>query len=87
VLRIRHHPGWQVRDDRGRQLETFPVNMVHTGVLLPPGTHQLSYSFKPPGLMISLIAIHLALLAILTLAGIGRGHQAMTSAPEHPDSR
>jgi hypothetical protein len=87
VLRIRHHPGWQVLDDRGRQLESFPVNMVHTGVLLPPGNHQLSYSFKPPGLMLSLIAMHLALLALLTLAAIGRGHQAIARAPDHPDSR
>jgi len=60
---------------------------VHTGVLLPPGKHHLSYRFQPPGLRLSLMAIHLALLAILILAGIGRGHQGIAPAPEHPDSR
>ena len=82
VLRIRHHVGWRIHNEDGQLLDSFPVNLIHTGVLLPPGTHQLSYEFRPPGLLMSLAATHLALLALLGLAFIGRGTGATITASE-----
>jgi len=67
ALRQRWHPGWQVRDESGAALTTFPLNQVHLGVLLGPGQHRLSYSFVPPGLVPSGTA---ALLAWLTMLGL-----------------
>ncbi len=87
VFRFRHHPGWTIRDAKGRALDTFPVNLVHTGVLLPPGDHQLSFRFMPPGLRVSLLSTHFALLIILTLASWGRRRLHSTSEPPSPDSR
>lgn len=50
VRRERWHPGWQVLDQTGRVLRSFPVNQVHTGVVVGPGTTRLTYRFVPPGL-------------------------------------
>ena len=71
VIRIRHHPGWQVRDERGVSLPTLPVNLVHTGVLVPAGSHQLQYRFTPPGLLLSMAAGAAALLTIFALFALG----------------
>ena len=68
VLRERFHPGWQVRDGDTR-LEPFPINQVHTGVLVPPGDRTLTWRFVPPGLPASLIV---SLLGLLGGAGLVR---------------
>jgi len=49
VLRERHHAGWVFVDDQG-QLESFPVNQVHTGLRVSAGSHEIRYRFVPPGL-------------------------------------
>ncbi len=69
VRRERWHPGWRVRLEDGTRLPTFPVNQVHLGVVVPDGTHRLSYRFVPPGLVPSMAAaaIGWALLGLLVL--------------------
>ena len=68
VFRERWHPGWQVQDQNGSKLSTFPVNQVHLGVLVEAGTHQLNYRFVPPGLHLGLLLSLPALLLALALA-------------------
>lgn len=53
------HPGWQVTDD-GAPLQPVAVDQVHQAVLLDPGTHALTWRFRPPGLQ-----------GAATLAGLG----------------
>ena len=67
VFRERHHPGWVVRSGSTR-LPTVPINVVHTGVIVPPGEHRLSLSFEPPGLARSLWVAALGWALILGLA-------------------
>jgi hypothetical protein len=53
VVRERFHPGWQIENERGERLKTFPVNQVHLGVIAP-GSTQLQLKFVPPGLTLSM---------------------------------
>ncbi len=69
VLRQRHHPGWQLTLDSGEALPTFPVDLVHLGTVVPPGTHRITVRFLPPGLRPALL---LSMLGWLLLGGIGR---------------
>lgn len=66
VFREAVHDGWHARDQDGQLLPTFPVNLIHTGVLVPAGASTITFRFRPPGLAPS------ALLSFLTwLAAIG----------------
>jgi hypothetical protein len=70
VRRERWHPGWRVVDQTGQQLPAFPVNQVHLGVVVAPGTSRLTYRFVPPGLPKALIACALGwLLCLVTFLG------------------
>ena len=72
VIRERFHRGWRVHDEDGNSLDTFPVNGVHTGVEVPPGSHVLRYQFVPPGVVASLKAASLGwlLMVLLLVAGL-----------------
>ena len=71
VFRERHHPGWVVRSGE-IELPTIPVNVVHTGAIVPPGTHRLTLAFEPPGLRAALWAAGLGWMLILGLAALAR---------------
>ncbi len=73
VIRQNIHPGWQIRDGSGARLEPFPVNMVHMGVAIPAGEHELDLRFRPPGLFPGLA---IAGCAWLFLAGLGLASHA-----------
>jgi len=60
VVRERIHPGWRFRSDT--PLQPIPVDEVHTGVLLPPGRHEVTWSFVPPGMVAALVVAGLAWL-------------------------
>lgn len=64
VFSERFHPGWRVEAD-DRPLETFPVNVVHTGVVAPPGASELTWRFVPPGLHAALGAAAVGWLLLL----------------------
>ena len=68
VLTERLHPGWHVTDGTN-ELPTFTVNQVHTGVLVPAGTHHLRWRFRPMGLRASAGGSALGLL--LSLGALG----------------
>ena len=83
VRRERWHPGWQVRLEDGRALSTFPINQVHLGVVVPEGTHRLSYRFVPPGLVQAMAAAALGWL-ILGLMVLGRRGGRRRRVPRPP---
>jgi len=68
VWTLPFHPGWAVRDSGGVRLPTVPVHQVRTGVLVPPGEHQLTARFEPPGLRAALLAAAVGWLGLLGLA-------------------
>lgn len=61
-LRERFHPGWRFRLETGERLSPFPVDEVHTAVLLPAGRHIVRYRFVPPGLVAAASAAAVAWL-------------------------
>ncbi len=67
VLNERPHPGWRVDSDEG-PLEAIPVNQIHQGVVVPAGTHRLTWTFRPPGLKASLLLAALGWIVGLGLA-------------------
>jgi hypothetical protein len=72
VLNERLHPGWHVDSDDG-PLVPIAVNQVHMGVVVPAGTHRLTWTFRPPGLRLGLLISGLALLlALLALRAPAR---------------
>ncbi len=66
VLLRRHHPGWRVHDSEGRELQTFPVDLLHTGLDMPAGKHSLTLRFMPPGLQQGRVASLTAWLLLLS---------------------
>ena len=66
VLRQRVHPGWRFRS--AVPLAPLPVDTVHTGVLLPPGHHTVTWRFVPPGLVPALLLAGMTwVIALLSL--------------------
>lgn len=65
VLAENHYPGWRAYLD-GRAVETLRVNYNLRGVVVPAGTHQVSFAYRPKsalfGLLISTITAALLLL-------------------------
>lgn len=44
VMRKNNYPDWKAYVD-GQEVKTYRVNLVHTGVIVPNGTHVLTYVF------------------------------------------
>ena len=80
VRRERWHPGWRVRLQDGTRLQTFPVNQVHQGVVVPAGTWRLSYRFVPPGLLASMATAAVGWL-LLGLMVLGRRRRTRRRRP------
>ncbi len=55
-LRERFHDGWRFTSETTGALQPFPVDVVHTAVMVPAGEHVIRYRFVPPGLRLSLAA-------------------------------
>jgi len=70
VISENWHPGWRARL-AGRELPVERVNLIHMGVVLPPGKVSLELSFSQPmwseGLLVSLLSA-LCFLALLAFA-------------------
>jgi hypothetical protein len=64
VLTDSYYPGWNVTVD-GRDASILPVDLLFRGVVLPPGQHQVVFSYQPASWRIGLVlcAIGIALLA------------------------
>ena len=59
VLSDNHYPGWRAAVDGGK-VETLRVDYNLRGVALPPGTHEVRFTYRPKfalaGLLLSLLA-------------------------------
>ena len=86
VWRQRHHPGWRARHEgSGRDLQTLPVNQVHTGVLLPAGVHRITWRFRPPGLLFGLaLATPVWVLSLLGAFLLARRKTGAPTPEESP---
>jgi len=71
VVAERVHPGWRFENEEGEDLATFPVDEIHTGVLLPAGEHRVSWTFVPPGLLPSMVVSGMAWIWGLLLLVFG----------------
>ena len=69
ILADQYHPGWQAYLD-GRPARIIRVNQILRGVELPPGEHEIIFSFAPAslriGIGISLVGL-MVLIVMLTL--------------------
>ena len=68
-------------DENGRPLKTFPVNQIHTGVMVPAGEQTLTVTFTPPGLIASGLAAGLAWVLGLGILVLTRRRAATRTAP------
>ena len=50
VIRERWHPGWEAWSE-GQRVDTFPVNQVHMGVVVPAGETTVQWRFRVPGML------------------------------------
>jgi len=63
VLRVNHYPGWNVFVD-GKQAPIFKTNLIHMGVKVPAGRHEIIASYTNNAFKKGLV------VAILTLGGL-----------------
>jgi len=66
VLRQFAYPGWHVDVD-GRETALIQANRFFIGVNVPPGTHQVSFSFEPSHWRIGLALSALGLLTMIAM--------------------
>jgi hypothetical protein len=69
VLDDQWMPGWSVRVD-GRPAPVLQTDVVLRGVIVPPGTHEVEWSYRVPGLRLGAALSGLALLVLLGCAGV-----------------
>ncbi|MBI5620018.1 YfhO family protein, partial [Candidatus Gottesmanbacteria bacterium] len=66
VISETYYPGWQASVD-GRNTPVLPVNIRYIGVVVPPGSQQVTLRFTPSrfllGLVVSLVSLFLTVLA------------------------
>ena len=63
VISETHHPGWRATVD-GRPERVLRVDHALRGVPLAPGTHTISFEFRPRSLSLGLACSGLALLVL-----------------------
>jgi hypothetical protein len=66
VLHDAWDPGWRVTID-GSRTDAFPVSLISRGVVVPPGTHDVTMTFVPRGLVAGAIVSLIAALATALL--------------------
>ncbi|HKG38287.1 MAG TPA: YfhO family protein [Conexibacter sp.] len=78
-------PGWSVRVD-DREVTPIHVNSVMRGVLVPPGSHAIVWSYEVPGLRLGalLSAVTLALLVAAAVALRRRARRPATAPVLRP---
>ena len=80
VLAEAWYPGWQARASGGEPLPTLPVNAWMRGAVVPPGRHEVVFTYRSrllwPGALVSL-----AVLVPLTLAARARTRARLPPVP------
>ena len=71
VLSDTYYPGWMVKIDSAREIESIRTNYLFKGVNIPSGKHTIIFEFKPKsfriGLLISVSALILGSIASLVV--------------------
>lgn len=58
--------GWESRVD-GRPVSLYPANLAFRAVAVPPGTHEIIFSYKAPGLARGLVLAGIGWIAVIGL--------------------
>jgi hypothetical protein len=74
VLTDVHYPGWKATVD-GRPAPIERVDYLLRGVAIPPGTHEVEFSYEPLTWRLGLIVSALASLAVVATAAVGLGRR------------
>ncbi len=77
VLRDQYHPGWKATVD-GEETQLLRVNHVFRGVMIPPGTHEVVFTFQPNSLSMGLAMSGFGLF--LLLVGLALLHKLQAKA-------
>jgi hypothetical protein len=82
VLSESYYPGWRSAID-GRDAPLYRTNVALQGVAVPPGRHDVVFTFEPPSFRIGAMmsAATLAGLAVLAAAGLIRRKEAADTPP------
>jgi hypothetical protein len=67
VLTDVYYPGWRARVD-GAEAHIYPTNLAFRGVLLPPGSHTVEFSYEPESASRGMALAAVSLLALLAAA-------------------
>jgi len=70
VLTDVHFPGWKATVD-GRSVPIERVDYLLRGVVVPPGTHTVEFSYEPSSFRAGWIVAVLGLLAVLAAVAVG----------------
>jgi uncharacterized membrane protein YfhO len=68
VLSDQYYPGWRARVD-GEETDIFRANGVVRGVVVPPGEHTLTFSYRPRKIYASLVVSGISVLLCVLLVG------------------
>jgi hypothetical protein len=68
VLADQYYPGWRARVD-GEETDIFRANGVVRGVVVPPGEHTLTFSYRPRKIYASLVVSGISVLLCVLLVG------------------
>jgi hypothetical protein len=68
LLADTYFPGWTATVD-GRAVPLFRANLSERAVPLPPGRHEVRFSYEPPGFRLGLMTTIAAVVALLLWLG------------------
>jgi len=66
VLSDLYYPGWEATID-GNPTEIFPGNFIFRAVRLPPGSHNISFTYRPKSFRLGLVIALISCLAIIAI--------------------
>jgi uncharacterized membrane protein YfhO len=80
VVAVNRYPGWSARID-GEPAEVVTADGSFMGVVVPAGSHTVTFGFEPRHLVATTLAVALALVASVGLLVRARRHPLPSPAP------
>jgi hypothetical protein len=68
VLAEGYAPGWWASVDSGPRVPVVPVDLVYSGVVVPPGDHAVRFEYRPPSFEIGVAASASAAIVLAAVA-------------------